>query len=742
MFALGAERGFLPSTKIVVILLLTSTTGCFLDSQSAPSSVVQDANPAKVKARFELGTGPMRFGDIPWPDDLYRDDKGRIRLRHLSQESTDNAFVRSLRDSLPDLDGFGAMTPIYFYFTGEIDPSSIDYTKSILLIDLETGSPESLKPIRTIKTWNVTGIQNKRIFQLAIRPVIEHPLRPGHKYAAVVTRALRAADGSRVGPADSFAAIRDAKPPDTTGPLAAAYNEYAPVVSLLEHQKDIDIKREDIAALAVFTVRDVDTDMKVARQIVREQKSLTPSALTIYAGQEALDQRLGNPSVQGSTPNIYAPHDHIGCMVHGTFSAPYFLSRTANGVGSFTKDSSGVLQVKLQSEVPFSLWLPNVDFEQRLENLPVVIFQHGLGAERSDAIAVANALTKSGFAVFAIDAPFHGMRASAVQVDLVNRFTGIPQRDGFGDIRDMEAINHYVGLGEGEGSLADFNQDGVTDYLHPYYWRDATRQGVVDLMMAVYLLQEGDWSGLGSIDEKLKALHFAADRVGFLGMDVGGQMGVILASYEPTVSAVLLAFTGGGIAQYVIESPAYESIFSQLAQLVGKEESLSDPALYTNYHPFFWPEIGVWQTLVNDGDALSYAYNLRARPTAVWMTMVTDDEVVNNHNTQGLGQALGVSAIEDDQNVSDVLSNANFIGDSGTTLRAIYKFKSGTHDLLLKLDGEYKWGHPIENPPFFRFDDPAPVPNPTEGARSQVDMFFSSWYAATFSQTDSVTADR
>lgn len=736
MFALGAERGFLWSTKIAIVLLLTSATSCFLDSQSASSGVVPDANPAKVKARFELGPSPMRFGDIPWPDDLYRDDKGRIRLGHLSQESTDNAFFRSLRDSLPDVDGFGAMSPIYFYFTGEVDPSSID-SKNVFLIDLETGSPESLKPIPIINNWNITGFQNRRIFQLAIRPVIEHPLRSGHKYAAVITRALRATDGSGVGPADSFAAIRDAKPADTTGLLAAAYNEYAPVVSLLEHHKNLDIKREDIAALAVFTVRDIDTDMKAVRKIVRGQKPPTPLALTLYAGKEALDQRLGDSNVVGLAPNMGAPHDHIGWMIHGTFPAPYFLARTANGVGSFIKDSSGVLQVKLQGEVPFSLWLPNGAFEHPL---PVVIFQHGLGAERSDALAVADALTKSGFAVFAIDAPFHGMRAHAVQVDSTNRFTGVPQRDGFGDVRAMGAIRRYVGLAEGENILADFNQDGATDSLHPYYWRDATRQGVVDLMMAMYLLQEGDWSGLANMDERLKKLHFNARRVGFLGIDVGGQMAIILASFEPAVSAVLLEFTGGGIAEYIIESPAYENIFAELAQQVGREESLSDPAVYNDYHPLFWPEIGVWQTLVNDGDALSYAYNLRAQPTAVWMTMVPDDEVVNHLNTVGLGQALGVSVIEDEQDVSEVLSNANFIGDSGSTLRALFEFESGTHDLLLTLDGELGWEHPIKAP--FNRSDPRQVTNPTEAALNQVDMFFSHWYAAASSQTDAVTADR
>ena len=43
--------------------------------------------------------------------------------------------------------------------------------------------------------------------------------------------------------------------------------------------------------------------------------------------------------------------------------------------------------------------------------LPVVIVQHGLGRERSDALPMANALAGLGYATIAIDAPFHGSSA-------------------------------------------------------------------------------------------------------------------------------------------------------------------------------------------------------------------------------------------------------------------------------------------------------------------------------------------
>ena len=46
-----------------------------------------------------------------------------------------------------------------------------------------------------------------------------------------------------------------------------------------------------------------------------------------------------------------------------------------------------------------------------LSALRTVIFQHGLGSDRSNVFSVAEALCAQGWAVLAIDIPFHGMRA-------------------------------------------------------------------------------------------------------------------------------------------------------------------------------------------------------------------------------------------------------------------------------------------------------------------------------------------
>ncbi|MBK8284574.1 MAG: hypothetical protein IPK97_06615 [Ahniella sp.] len=42
---------------------------------------------------------------------------------------------------------------------------------------------------------------------------------------------------------------------------------------------------------------------------------------------------------------------------------------------------------------------------------PVVIFQHGITRNRSDALAISGTMAAQGFAVIAIDQPLHGIRA-------------------------------------------------------------------------------------------------------------------------------------------------------------------------------------------------------------------------------------------------------------------------------------------------------------------------------------------
>jgi dienelactone hydrolase len=699
---------------------MITTVGCSVDASGLAVGDESGEPGGEVNARFVLEEGPPGLGSIPWPDELYRDEDGAIGIGRLPDEADGQGFLRTLRSSFSDLDGFGGVSPMYFFFNGRLRRDSID-EDSVFVIDFDTASPDSFERIP------VTVHYNAGANQLALKPAPGHPLRPGHLYAAVVTRRLRGNDGAPVRPSTGFAAIRDADTPPDDPLRARAYEHYSPVIAALVDQ---GYRRGDIVALAVFRVQSVRTDFEEARQIIRSGEGDAVEISVLHAGS-SLDDALGNPEpgAVGIDAVGGAPHDHIGWMAHGTFSSPYFLSSTSKRHGKIERNDSGLLRVKRIGLVPFTLWLPRESLLDTPAGLPLVIFQHDLQGERSEGLAVANALAGAGYAVVAVDAPFHGSRFDAPDVDRTNRFTGEGNPDGFGDVRDSRISRCYGGIGEDACGPFDLDGDGIVDFLHPFFFRDATRQGVFDLMSLVHLVQNGDWSALAALDETLSGLVFDADNVGFVGVGLGGEMGAILAAYEPAVDALVVAFGGGNVTANLVESPARSFLFDAFLDLVDRDRSEVD---FDGYHPGYWPELALWQTLVEGGDPLMHAPALRGTPAAVLVTMVRDDEVVNNRTTEYLARAVGAAFVSNasmaprytDMESVPAPVSGNVTGGQKTTTRALFPYGEGTHESLHDGRATIRYQHPVVAPFTARSEEV--VENQVAAHLQQLIRFFDS----------------
>ena len=92
-------------------------------------------------------------------------------------------------------------------------------------------------------------------------------------------------------------------------------------------------------------------------------------------------------------------------------------------------------------DIPLFVTVPNVasGHAKPANGWPVVIFQHGLTGNRTQAAAIAGAYASQGFVVAAIDIPLHGVTDTAnplyqagaertFDLDLVNNSTGAPAR--------------------------------------------------------------------------------------------------------------------------------------------------------------------------------------------------------------------------------------------------------------------------------------------------------------------------
>ena len=336
--------------------------------------------------------------------------------------------------------------------------------------------------------------------EVRFRPAYHRGLTPGRVYAAVVTRAVRDTEGDRSRGPDRFVELRDAVAAPADALERAARARYVPLIEALFAPRG---PRSQVAALAVFRVQTLDADLSDVRATLsktrrrRRSPNPTPSINSTNCS--------GTPPLDAAGLDDGAPHDHIGFLVHGRFTSPNLLSTKAAVHGAFERSASGELRIKRQDEVPFTLVLPRAIGTGT--PMPIVVVQHDWLGDRSDALAIANVLAASGYAVFSADAPFHGLRSGLG--DHTRRFTEAEAPDGFGD-----APGDFAGEEEHEGDLQP---------LHPFYYRDAVRQGVVDLMQLVKLLREGDWSALAAIDPALEALEFDTRRIGFVGIGLGGD---------------------------------------------------------------------------------------------------------------------------------------------------------------------------------------------------------------------------
>jgi cephalosporin-C deacetylase-like acetyl esterase len=136
-----------------------------------------------------------------------------------------------------------------------------------------------------------------------------------------------------------------------------------------------------------------------------------------------------------------------------------------------------------KEKVPALLWLP----KGKAGPHPVVIYQHGyMGSKSVAGPRMESLLVPQGFAIFAIDAVYHGDR----------------KKEG----KDMLGV------------------DLAAD-------RAAFKQTVIDLRRAIDYLQSRE--------------DIAKDRIGYIGESMGGILGGLLMGVEPRVKTAALIVAGG-----------------------------------------------------------------------------------------------------------------------------------------------------------------------------------------------------
>ncbi len=268
------------------------------------------------------------------------------------------------------------------------------------------------------------------------------------------------------------------------------------------------------------------------------------------------------------------------------------------------RDPGDPLDTDTTYRLPYTVWLP---LEPPAEALPTIVWGSGLGSGRGQGSALASFAVPEGYAVIAIDPVQHGEHPSVPEGE---------SSDG------LATVLRFFTLGI---DLPERN-------LAPLQLRDHWRQSTYDKLQLVERIRAGiDLDGDDTPD-------LDATRLTYLGVSLGGIMGVEPLALTDAFGAAVLVVPGGRVSAIIADSSRFAPLIT-LATPAG----VSDGQVRR-----FFP---VLQTLLERGDAATYAPHVfadrfdDADPPSVLAGVVLDDDTVPNVANYALMRAMNLPLV-------------------------------------------------------------------------------------------------
>ena len=664
---------------ILVLLHLAGTLGCGdgASGNGEPPVCRDEAVPEGPSLRFQLDDDghPPAWLDVPFPSDLYRDAAGAVWLPELPYAGQ---IPPQLREALTGLDGFGVTTGAFLAVDGDLSASRGELQERV-----DGGAARLVGPGGEEVALEVGYDASAHL--LALAPARGQVLLQRSRHLLVVTEELGVAaapglrgllSGACAGTAaDAVAPVREA--------LAAA-----------------GVAPDGVAAAVTFTTRDLTGDLEAMRDRVEAADPPPLTVTHVFPGElGTLDDLLGPAGGAGPGLDGGAAHSHLSHVLHGTVDVPLYLSEAPAKQGVFARGADGRPEPRTTETLAFTLALP----VGAKADLPLVLFQHGVSADRSNVFGVADAVAAAGAAVLAVDLPLHGAR-SPQAADRRTNVTDADGPDGMADSSGPLTGSYMFGL-----LLVD---DSNPPY-HPHLPRDAFRQGAADHMAVLRALTRGDLAPLRAADPALAELSLSGD-VAVIGESLGAIVGGLTVAVDPLVEAASLVVGGGGLVTHLaFNSPQYnKTIVAIIAVPLGFDFEAIE---YDVFPPWLYPTVNLYQWALEPADPLAYAPYLFRAPTDarpppdLLMVEAFADESMPNQATEALASAYGVHQVAlatgtaplryADVPAAQAPAGANLATPAGPATGAIVQFAPATHGTLL-----YPTGKQVHEPVFPPFD--------------------------------------
>ena len=555
-------------------------------------------------------------GVLPFPTDLYFNGSTDGTLNIPATPFLPNAAA------LNALDGFSTVAPATARFSAPINPATISAATVIMLeVDVSNttkatvgfrralayGTDYTARVATTIDSGGAT------LEILPLKPLTPSTIGTNVGYLIILTNGLQDLNGNAATPDTDYLNFKTAlaASPACASITNPSLNGICQLTGAhLAVANAVGVPPTNVVLTFSFSTQATGDSMGYAAQIALANP---PTPIGVVATGFDL-AALGIPG----SADIYA----------GSLEIPYYLDPAAPLTGSWHGPPfvavlgatptthltrfNPIPVVQATRDIPLFVTVPNA-VAKPVTGWPVVIFQHGLQGNRTQALAIAGAYAAQGFVVAAIDIPLHGLTNDPAnnpflqamyqgadertfKLDLVNNATGASGADGIDDPSGSYIIN-------------------LTSLLTS---RDNLRQAAIDIVQLAASLPALDIDGDTVADVDAAQIHFS-------GLSLGGIVGTVANAQPISTLSAYLSVPGGGVANLLRESAALGPTVIGGLEAAGLVEGT------TLFEQFFRDA----QAVVDAGDPINYiAAAVARRP--VLLSQVINDTVVPNSATQRL----------------------------------------------------------------------------------------------------------
>jgi hypothetical protein len=624
----------------LAVLAGVALSGCDV-SQKDPDFPASIA-PTTFNALFNVGAG-----QIPWPTDmffLYAASTGVVDGTPTIPAPYNGPPFTYFGNDLSNQDGWSTTAFSSTSFNGALDPATINGSTVKVVemyLDNVTKTPATTLPpgvaspvIRTLVAGTDYKAEVSPDTDSAGKILRVTPLKPlkwsegliNIGYVVLVTNGVRDTGGNAAQPSDLYAAIKTAPltctnftdPFQKLGCLGTRWHlNIAPAAGL---------NPADVVVSWSFTTQSVDDSFDAIVKLV--------PATTIAVQATGLTTKQANPAFEGKA-NIYV----------GTTTLPYYLTKPSSTtdrvvltnfwraagpppVPGFDQTSRNVTRFNpmpaktTDVTIPVLVTVPNATAagggcSKPTAGWPVVIFQHGLGGDRTTALAMADNYADACFIVAAIDMPLHGI------TETTNPFYQKDNERTF----NLDLINNTTKLAPGDGKI-DTSASHWINLNSAATSRDNWRQGEADLIVFTKTIAKLDITGDGVADIDPK-------RVNYAGISLGGIVGGAHIHFNGDIQTAALSVPGGVISQLALDSPYFRP---QIVAQVGAPTTVNGfpfgyalPVGSTQFNNL----LRDFQTMLDSGDPVNHIADARD-VVPLFLQRVNGDAIVPNSATNAL----------------------------------------------------------------------------------------------------------